>query len=312
MKKAVFPALLLLALPLAAAGHVRHGGAAESGMRADTAALRAAVRQAERETGGRVGVHVRHLETGETFAARGGEPFFMASVGKLPLAVHVMRQVEAGHVRLDDVVRLDSARMMRSPTAFRRRVSAGSRVTVAELLDAAISDSDNTAANELLHLTGGPDSVTAELRRLGLRGISLNRDYTRLQPPSSPTDTRDTATPHAVGELLAALWNGRLVGPAATRHLMGWLTESRNPATRMVAGLPRGTPLAHKTGTWTREGSPGSSALNDVGIVTLPDGGHLVVVILVNDTRMSGVASEAVIARLTRAIYTQWTPSARR
>lgn len=326
MKPVIFPALLVLSLPLAqrylpgthapppavaTEADAADADDADADADADTAAIRAAVRLAERRTGGVIGVHVRHLETGETFSARAGEPFFMASVGKLPLAVHVLRQVEGGRIRLDDTVRLDAARMARGSSAFRRRVSAGSRVTVAELLEAAISDSDNTAAIELLHLVGGPDPVTADLRRMGVTDIRLDRDYTRLRAPASPSDTRDTATPEATTELLAALWRGRLLGAAETQRLLGWMTPSRNPAGRMVAGLPPGTTVAHKTGTWMREGERGASALNDVGVVTLPGGrGHLAVALFVRDTRLGVADAEPPIAQVTRAIYAHWAEGA--
>ncbi|HST62025.1 MAG TPA: serine hydrolase, partial [Longimicrobium sp.] len=269
LPRAAAPAAAPSATPAAAVPPASTAIAADS-------ALRAAVRVAERQTGGEIGVHVRHLESGETFSARAGEPFFMASVMKLPLAVHVLRQVERGRIRLDDTVRLDAARLAGGDNAFRRRVSAGSRVTVAELVEAAVSDSDNTAANELLHLVGGPGAVTADLREMGFADIRIDRDYTRLSAPGGPSDGRDTATPQDMTELLAALWGGRLLGPGETRRLLGWMTASRNPGNRMVAGVPRGTPVAHKTGTWTRDQQPVTAALNDVGVITLPGGrGHL-------------------------------------
>lgn len=286
--------------------------AMEPGAPADTSAIRAAIRRAEQRTGGTIGVHVRHLESGRTFSARAGEPFFMASVCKLPIAVHVLRQVERGHVRLDDTVRLGAARVMGGDNAFRQRVSAGSRVSVAELLEAAVSDSDNTAANELLHLSGGPDSVTAGLRRAGLRGVRVDRDYTRLSPPSSPSDTRDTMTPEAATGLLAALWSGRLLGEREKAVLLGWMNHSRNPARRIVAGVPAGTAVAHKTGTWPAGEGRGTAALNDVGVITLPGGGgHLAVAVFVRDARAESEAIEPMIAEITRAAYAHWAGRSR-
>jgi beta-lactamase class A len=327
MKTMLLAALLALGLPLAAP---RHHPAADpspspvsnvdpvadpsprSVFTVDTAALRAAVRLAERRTGGRVGVHVRHLESGETFSSRAGEPFFMGSVLKLPLAVHVLRQVERGRIRLEHTVRLDAARLVRGDNAFRRRVAAGSRVTVAELLEAAVSDSDNTAANELLHLVGGPAAVTAGLREMGFAEIRMDRDYSRLSAPAGPSDTRDTATPRGMTELLAALWTGRLLGPAETRRLLGWMTASRNPAGRIVAGVPRGTAVAHKTGTWTRDEQPVTAALNDVGVITLPGGrGHLAVAVFIRDARVPPSTGQSSIASITRAVHAQWAGSAR-
>ncbi|HEX6036487.1 class A beta-lactamase [Longimicrobium sp.] len=313
MKLIIVPALLALAAPLAA----RHLPAPADALPraaatpADTAALRAAVREAERQTGGVIGFHVRHLESGETFGARGGEPFFLASVLKVPLAVHVLRQVERGRIGLDDTVRIDAARLVWGENAFRRRLSAGTRVTVAQLLEGAISDSDNTAANELLHLVGGPAAVTADLREMGFAQIRIDRDYTRLSE-YGPLDARDTGTPEAVTNLLAALWSGRLLGPAQTQRLIGWMTDTRNPEGRMVAGVPRGTTVAHKTGTWTADSEPHTLALNDVGVITLPGGrGHLAVAVFVRNARGQIAQTQGAIALVTRAAYAQWANGAR-
>jgi metallo-beta-lactamase class B len=315
MKLALIPILLAVSLPIAhrlrTDTHEEPPAASNIDITADTSAIRAAVLQAERETGAVIGVHVRHMESGEMFSARSGEPFFMASVMKLPLAVHVLRQVERGRIRLDHTVRMDPSRLVRGSNAFRRRVSAGTRVTVAELLEAAISDSDNSAANELLHLVGGPDSVTAELRRMGFAGIRVDRDYTRLYAPTERSDTRDTATPEAITNLLAALWSGRLMGADETRRLIGWMTASRNPDRRILAGVPPRTSVAHKTGTWMRSGDSGASAVNDVGVITLPGGrGHLALAVFVRDARLADEAVEPFIAQITRAVHAHWANTA--
>lgn len=314
MKMVILPALLALAVPAAA----RHLPAPADPLPraaatpADTAALRATVREAERQTGGTIGVHVRHLESGATFGARAGEPFFMASVMKLPLAVHVLRQVERGRIRLDDTVRIDAARLAWGENAFRRRISAGTRATVAELLEGAVSDSDNTAANELLHLVGGPAAVTADLREMGFATIRMDRDYSRLSAPASPSDARDTATPEAVTEFLAALWSGRLLGPAETQRLLGWMTDSRNPTGRILGGVPAGTVVAHKTGTWTQDAQPRTRTLNDVGVITLPGGrGHLAVAIFIRDAHAEPRTAQTSIAQITRAAYTEWARAPR-
>ena len=61
--------------------------------------------------------------------------------------------------------------------------------------------------------------------------------------------------------------------------------------------LPSGTPVAHKTGTM-------GGAINDVGIVTLPDGaGHVIVSVFVNTLRSTTWRRERTIAEMTRLMY---------
>jgi hypothetical protein len=66
--------------------------------------------------------------------------------------------------------------------------------------------------------------------------------------------------------------------------------------------LPAGTVVAHKTGTGgTRNGI--TSATNDIGIITLPDGRHLAMAAFVSDSTADDATREAVIARLAKAAW---------
>ena len=65
----------------------------------------------------------------------------------------------------------------------------------------------------------------------------------------------------------------------------------------MRGQLPSGTPVAHKTGTM-------AAAVNDVGIVTLPDGaGHLAVAVYVNTLHRTTYRRERTIAQASRALH---------
>jgi len=269
----------------------------------DTSALMAAIR-AGAATGGVVGVHVRHLESGQEMGVNAGKPFFMSSVTKLPISVRILRQVRRGRIRLASAVRITREQMAPGRSPIRDASPAGATLTVEQLLRAAIVQSDNTASDALLRLAGGPDSVNAELARAGIRGIRVSRPYQRLGREVGARiaagDTRDTSTPRAMTALLAA----RLLGPAETRLLLGWMTDSENPRTRIVAGLPAGTAVAHKTGTWGQPGAPGPAAVNDVGIITLPGGrGHLAIAVFVRNATVPDSSVEAAIASITRIVW---------
>jgi beta-lactamase class A len=74
---------------------------------------------------------------------------------------------------------------------------------------------------------------------------------------------------------------------------------------RLKGMLPAGTPVAHKTGTGgTRDGV--TSATNDVGIITLPNGKHIAIAVFVGDSRADEETREAVIARMAKAAWDTW------
>jgi beta-lactamase class A len=80
------------------------------------------------------------------------------------------------------------------------------------------------------------------------------------------------------------------------------MTEAIPGAKRLKGELPAGTVVAHKTGTGgTRNGI--TSATNDIGIITLPDGRHLAVTAFVSDSAANDDTGDAIIARLAKAAW---------
>lgn len=285
---------------------------------------------------GDVGVAAIHVESGRGVAATGDRPFFLASVYKLPIAVALLRRVEAGSLALSDSVRLDpwDYRIGRSTLAPNRPSGAGT-YTVAGLLEAMVSDSDNTASDAILALAGGPRAVTDTLAALGLDGIRIDRSegetlfefygvpdsvpaadriparvsaLVRASSPEANADAvarfaaepKDAASALDMAELLDRLWRGELLDASGTRLLLDRLRNSAIE-TRIVAGVPPGTPVWHKTGTY------GPAATHDAGIVALPDGTHLIVVVLARQPRRDTEAAERAIATITRTAYEFWS-----
>ena len=86
------------------------------------------------------------------------------------------------------------------------------------------------------------------------------------------------------------------------------MTESIPGAKRLKGQLPAGTVVAHKTGTGgTRDGI--TSATNDIGIITLPNGMHLAVAVFVSDSSADEPTRESVIGRIAKAAW-DWASSA--
>ena len=84
------------------------------------------------------------------------------------------------------------------------------------------------------------------------------------------------------------------------------MTESNNPDDRILGLLPKGTIVAHKTGTGgTQNGL--TSALNDVGIITMPNGNHVVIAVLVGDSTGNHQDRAGTIAKIAKAVFDKWS-----
>jgi beta-lactamase class A len=254
-------------------------------------------------TSGDFGVAVIHVETGRTALIEGAKQLPLYSVFKLPLAVAVLKEVEAKRLLLDRKVRVtpeDVAPGSQFNTYLWRKPV---EKTVAELLELSIVRSDNTSSDKLLQLVGGPAAVTQQMRSLGFPNINIQ--YT-VREFAARRDRPNTGTASDLAHLLAQLQKGEVLQQQQLALLLGFMTRAMTGGERRLrADLPPGTPVADKTGT----GEPGTST-NDVGLITLPEErGHLAIAVLLSGSKLSVEAQEKLIAQLARAAYDSYVSS---
>ncbi|HEY3581576.1 MAG TPA: class A beta-lactamase [Pyrinomonadaceae bacterium] len=261
---------------------------------------------------GRVGFAARVLETGEETGMNTSEHYPMHSVYKLPISMAVLRHVDAGELKLDQVVEIKqsdlAAQGLFSP--IRDRNPNGARLTVAELLRYAVSVSDGTASDALLRLTGGAQDVMKFLNEIKVSGINVVNSENEIARDWQ-TQYENWATPNGAVELLAALHARRGLSANSQKLVLKLLTESIPGQKRLKGQLPSGTIVAHKTGTGgTRDGL--TSATNDIGIITLLDGRHLAVAVFISDSTADLATREAVIAEIAKALWDRWSHNSKR
>lgn len=232
-------------------------------------ALRLALGELERRSGGRLGAAVLDTAGGRVVAHRGDERFPLCSTFKLLAAACVLARVDRGEERLARRVVYGAGDLVPySPTTGRH--AGGNGLTVGDLCEAALTLSDNTAGNLLLDGVGGPAGLTAYARALGDGVTRLDRRETALNdvPPGDP---RDTTTPVAMLGLVRATVLGGALSPASRERLTAWLVASTTGARRLRAGVPAGWRVADKTG------SGANHETNDVGVLWPPGRAPIVV-----------------------------------
>jgi beta-lactamase class A len=255
---------------------------------------------------GKVGVAAVILETGESISLNSLDRYPMQSVYKLPISMAVMKQVDAGKLKLDQKVRVTKedfvTRNQHSP--IRDRNPNGVELTVSELLRFAISESDGTASDVLLKLAGGAGAIQAYLTELKITNlIVLNAEKELGQDWDK--QYRNWATPEAAVALLRALQERQGLSETSQNLLLKFMIESTPGAKRLKGLLPAGTVVAHKTGTsGARNGI--TAATNDIGIITLANGKHLALAVFVSDSPADEAAREGVIAKVARAVWDAW------
>lgn len=265
----------------------------------------AAARSAERD-GMVVGVSVLHLESGRAASHRGGETFQMASVFKLPVAIAALGAVERGALRLDQEVEIRKEdRVTYGP--LDDEWTSGMRVTVARMVDVMLVASDNTSADKLIELLGGPAAVERALAARGVNGIRISLDEKGMGAAMKKDlaafemGGENGATPDAMAGLLSRLFKGELLSRPSTDRILDAMRRCATGDRRLRAGVPKSAEVFDKTGT-------SRSCSNDAGILTLPDGSHLVVAVFVRGGAEAS-ARDAAIAALGRAAWEAFAPA---
>jgi len=252
---------------------------------------------------GKVGVAVELLETKESIRLNGQERFPMQSVYKFPIAMAVLQRVDESTLKLDQMVRVTTNDFVsaKQHSPLRDAHRHGAELSVSNLLQLVVSESDGTACDVLLRLLGGPESVTHYLRKLGETNVVIATTEKEMGK-NETAQYRNWATPEGMADLLRALQEGRGLSVSSRGLLLKFLTGSSTFPGRIKGLLPKGTPVAHKTGS-SRTIDGFTAATNDAGIVTLPDGRHLVIVVFVPDSKADQPTREAVIAKISKSAW---------
>ena len=251
------------------------------------------------------------VETGEIVTLNGKQQFPMQSVYKLPIAMAVLKRVDDGSLKPEQKVKVEIPDLVPNAlhSPLRDKFPRGTELSVRELLQYMMVDSDGTACDVFLKLLGGPEEATKYLRNLGVDGIVVATTE-KAMSESDDVQYRNWSTPEAMVGLLKLLQEGRGVSSGSRDLLLEFMIKTWTFPSRMKGHLPAGTVVAHKTGSsGTKNGL--SRATNDVGLVTLPDGRHLAVAVFVSDTKVNDAARDAVIAKITRAAWDCWSSTER-
>lgn len=272
---------------------------------------------------GKVGVAAVLLETGESASLNADQRFPMQSVYKLPIAMAVMEQVRLGKLDLDEQIGVTKDDFVRAGqhSPLRDKNPDGGVFAIRELIGFALMESDGTASDVLLRIAGGPAEVQYYLTQIGISDMKVVNSEKELGRDWE-TQYQNWATPTAAVDLL--LWletegrnasvnegvpenqnGGTLPDTGDVRLLLKMMADSGPGANRIKGLLPKGTVVAHKTGTsGTQNGI--TAATNDIGVITLPNGKHIAIAVFVSDSPADEKTREAVIAKIAKAVWDKW------
>lgn len=258
------------------------------------AAGSASIAALEQKHGRLLGVWAKNIRTGRTIEHRAEERFPMLSTFKTLLAAQILRDLPAR--TLQQRLTWDPSDVVANSPITSLTTRNG--LTVAQLCEATVTRSDNTAANVLMRLVGGPAGVTAFARSLGDDVSRLDRWEPDLNS-AIPGDVRDTTTPHAIARSYTKLLLGNALGRADRDQLTTWMLANQSTVTRFGAGVPASWRLADKTG------GGDYATRNDVGVTWTPDGAPIVIAALTRSDDPTAVPLDAPLADIAATVCSE-------
>lgn len=283
---------------------------------------------------GKAGIAIVSLRDGWEIGWNTNTLFPQQSCSKLWVAISALDSVDRGQLSLDDKVTLGRGDLTLFHQPLRAKILGGGHTTtLGALLFEAITESDNTANDKLMRSVGGPQTVRDMIARKGLGDIRFYNGERALQSKIAGliwsqsysignaffearnalpmrvrkaaferyiADPYDGASPRAIASALAALKRGDLLSPASTSRLLSTMGRTRTGGMRVRAALAPGWDWNHKTGTGQVLNGK-TAGINDIGLLTAPDGTVYAMAIMTIANRPDGTAQE-LMRDVTRAV----------
>jgi beta-lactamase class A len=216
------------------------------------------IAEMEKQRGLRIGVAALDTGNGNSIFYRENERALMCSTFKLMLVAATLERIDAGQEHSDRVIHYQKSDLLEYAPETAKNLAQG--MSVKALCAAAITLSDNTAANLLFTGVGGPAGLTRFARDLGDSRTRFDRIETALNVPDGE---KDTTMPSAMLANLRDILLGSTLSAASRQQLTDWMIACTTGLTRLRAGLPQGWRAGDKTGS-------GIGQLNDVAILWPP------------------------------------------
>jgi beta-lactamase class A len=259
------------------------------------------------ETGGTVGAAALHLGSGRRVSLHGDERFPLASVCKLPIAMHILAMADEDKLSRTASIEVEQRDVVPHVSEVAERWPKQRSFPLDELLLLMVAKSDNTAVETLYRIGGGAPAIDARLRGWHLDGIRIDRSERQCNRdadasmPRFIADPRDTGTPDGTVQLSQRLFHGEVLSAPSTARMVEILQATTTGPGRIKGLLPAGTVVAHKTGTTGDAGNLNGST-NDVGVIALPKG-QLALAVYVKGSTRDLPSREMVIARIAKAAF---------
>jgi len=243
------------------------------------------------------GVFLLDLDNGAYVDINSNTSFSAASTIKIPILIAFFQDVDAGKIRLDEMLNLQKE-MIVGGSGNMQYQTPGSKYTALDLATKMITISDNTATNMLVAKLGGQEALNGRFRSWGMT-------TTMIRNPLPDLEGTNTTSPRELANLISMVNQGNVVS-MRSRDLMLNMMSRTERDNLLPAGLGKGANAYHKTGDI-------STMLADAGLIEVPTGKRYIAAIMVkrpnNDPRAAKLISSISSTAYQHFSQTTVTPN---
>lgn len=253
----------------------------------------------------KVGVCIIGNDRQDTVSLNASEKFPMQSVFKFHIAIAILSGVDKGKYNLNQKIAVTPKDLLPDTwSPMRDQYPGGATLPLSEIVEYAVSQSDNNACDILLRLTGGTDTIEDFFIQKNFGDISIKVNEEEMHQAWN-NQFKNLTTPESATHVLIACYlnNPVLLSPSSHEFIWAAMLSTQTGKNRIRGQLPEGTPVAHKTGS-SGSGKDGIiAAANDIGIVFLPDGKYFFISVFITDSHESEAATDQIISDIAKAAY---------
>lgn len=251
----------------------------------------------------RIGVAVI-INGKDTVSVNGNRDFPMMSVVKFPLALTVAYWIDTNGMTLNDSIKFNGNALNENTYSpmLKKFGKSLNIMTVRELLELSLIESDNNAADILLNHVGGTSGATSIMRKMGISDdiiIGASEEDMHRNPYLSYLNR---ATPLAMAQLFDRFYTEMRNVSQSYSEISTMLEQCYTGLDRLAAPL-LSAKIGHKTGTGFPTPEGRISAINDCGYVYLPDGTRYSIAVFVADSGYDMTDTSAIIADISDIVW---------
>jgi beta-lactamase class A len=271
---------------------------------AQTEALKQQIENFTKTKKAEVGVSIVSIESKDTLFIGKNNHYPMQSVYKFHLALAVLNQVDKGKLALNQKILVKKSDLLPDLwSPMREKYPEGNiELPLSEILIFTVAQSDNSGCDILFRLVGGPKKVHKYIQKLGIKDISI-KDPEALLQKDWKLQFNNWATPQSMTQLLVKFYKGNILSKNSYDFLWRTMVGTTTGPKRLKGLLPSDVIIAHKTGYSGANKEGVMAAVNDMGIITLPNGQHFAIAVFVTNTTESLETSERIIAEIAKMAW---------